>query len=395
MSFKPTKTEIVPPAKKYVRGEFEAPLGSDDEDNAEEQDSDEEVEFTNKATSKSAPKKNPFIAPASKTSSRYQPFTVDTAGAQEEETANPWLPIDSSKPVKTKAKALVTGKQDSKSVKNAHKHSKARQAALDEAEAAADPETARVTIDTNLTLKISRAKESDDEASDSDDEAAVQLIPTQGANSTSQRELVKMAFAGDNVVREFKKTKKQVADEDDDQVIDNTLPGWGSWAGTGLSRQQKANNKRKGKNLTVVKGIAQDKRKDRKLGHVIINEKRDKKVCGLGGRADGRVLTSDRLRCSKRPSCRTSLRPKRSTSGVCGCRLARNGRPSRRSRRRRCRGSWSRRDGWWSRLRRLSSRRRWGFCFYVFASWEKFGLVWRGINRRVHILELVRRVTAE
>lgn len=300
MSFKPGKPEAeAAPKKKNERGEFEAPPASDDED--EDKASDDEVEFTNKASSSSANanKKIPFTAPgASKpTNTRYQPFTNDLVS--EQEPVNPWLASESNKNlVKTKAKALVTGKQDSKGAKNAHKHSKARKAALDEAETAADPETSRVTIDTNLTLKMARTKYSDDEASDSDDEAAVQLIPTKGKSSTSQRELVKMAFAGDNVVREFKKGKKGIADEDGDQVVDNTLPGWGSWAGTGLSKQQKSANRRKGKNLSVIKGISKDKRKDRKLEKVIISEKRDKKVCLPRVRMfSGRVLITVLIGC--------------------------------------------------------------------------------------------------
>lgn len=85
-------------------------------------------------------------------------------------------------------------------------------------------------------------------------------------------------FAGDDetdLIDAFKKEKKQIEKEEGDQVIDNTLPGWGSWTGAGVSR--KAQNKAKGRFMTTIKGIAPEARKDVKLDRVIINEKRNKK----------------------------------------------------------------------------------------------------------------------
>ncbi|KAF8251082.1 small-subunit processome [Wilcoxina mikolae CBS 423.85] len=277
MSFKPGKKDDKPVSKKKrERQEFEAPPDSGDE--SEREEDEEEVEIANDASSKAPKQKNPFSAPngsGKALNDRQRPFAKDVA-EPEEEIVNPWLPQDASKNlVKPKAKALVTGKQESKGAKTNHKLSKARKTALDAAEEAADGDT-RITIDTNLTLKVARRQDTDDEA-EGDDEGQVQLIPTKGKKSESQRELVKMAFAGDNVVREFKKDKKQIADDDDDQVIDQTLPGWGSWAGTGLTKQQRNANKRR-KVLQTVKGINKDKRKDFKLEKVIINEKRDKKA---------------------------------------------------------------------------------------------------------------------
>jgi len=276
MSFKPGKKDEKPVSKKkQERGEFEAPPDSDDE--SEREEDEEEVEIANEASSIAPKQKNPLSAPngtGKVSNDRHRLFTKDVV--EHEETVNPWFPQDTSKTlVKPKAKALVTGKQESKGAKTIHKLSKARKSALDAAEEAADGDT-RITIDTNLTLKVARRQDTDDEA-EADDEGQVQLIPTKGKKSESQRELVKMAFAGDNVVREFKKDKKQIADDDDDQIIDQTLPGWGSWAGTGLSKQQRNANKRR-KVLQTVKGINKDKRKDFKLEKVIINEKRDKKV---------------------------------------------------------------------------------------------------------------------
>lgn len=90
------------------------------------------------------------------------------------------------------------------------------------------------------------------------------------------QEMVARAFAGEDVVGEFEREKNEVAEADDDKIIDNTLPGWGSWVGEGVSsREQK---RHQGRFLTKVEGIKKKNRKDAKLDKVIINEKRVKKV---------------------------------------------------------------------------------------------------------------------
>jgi U3 small nucleolar RNA-associated protein 14 len=65
-------------------------------------------------------------------------------------------------------------------------------------------------------------------------------------------------------------------EDEDEKIIDNTLPGWGSWTGDGLSKKEKARNK--GRFLTKSEGVQEQNRKDAKLQRVIINEKRVKKV---------------------------------------------------------------------------------------------------------------------
>ncbi|KAG5210077.1 Small nucleolar ribonucleoprotein complex subunit Utp14 [Trichophyton interdigitale] len=108
----------------------------------------------------------------------------------------------------------------------------------------------------------------DDERSDDEDEATMPVL-------LQNEELIKRAFAGDEVLETFRKEKKKTVEEEDDKVVEDTLPGWGSWAGAGLSRSDKKRVKR---TFTTVKGISADKRKDAKLDRVIINEKQVKKV---------------------------------------------------------------------------------------------------------------------
>ncbi|KAM5346602.1 hypothetical protein ACJ41O_009607 [Fusarium nematophilum] len=89
------------------------------------------------------------------------------------------------------------------------------------------------------------------------------------------QEMVARAFAGEDVVGDFEREKAEVAEEEDDKVVDNTLPGWGSWVGEGVSNREK--KRHQGRFLTKVEGIKKKDRKDAKLDKVIINEKRVKK----------------------------------------------------------------------------------------------------------------------
>ena len=91
------------------------------------------------------------------------------------------------------------------------------------------------------------------------------------------QELIKRAFAGADVVGDFEAEKKQTVEDEEEKVIDNTLPGWGSWVGEGVSKKEK--QRHKGRFLAKTEGIKEQNRKDAKLERVIINEKRVKKVC--------------------------------------------------------------------------------------------------------------------
>ncbi|KAF3393974.1 hypothetical protein F1880_005075 [Penicillium rolfsii] len=104
------------------------------------------------------------------------------------------------------------------------------------------------------------------EGTDSDDDNVPVLL--------KNHDLVKRAFAGDEVVQDFEQEKMDTIADEGDKVVDNTLEGWGSWAGDGISNREKKRQKR---NLTTVEGVKPEKRKDAKLSRVIINEKRIQK----------------------------------------------------------------------------------------------------------------------
>ncbi|KAI5297217.1 stearoyl-CoA 9-desaturase, partial [Ascosphaera pollenicola] len=79
----------------------------------------------------------------------------------------------------------------------------------------------------------------DDETSDSDSDSESK-VPVLLKNA----DLIKRAFAGDEVLDTFEKEKHDVMEEEDDKVVDTTLPGWGSWIGDGLSKKEKEEKKK-------------------------------------------------------------------------------------------------------------------------------------------------------
>ncbi|KAL8734685.1 MAG: hypothetical protein Q9166_001341 [cf. Caloplaca sp. 2 TL-2023] len=89
------------------------------------------------------------------------------------------------------------------------------------------------------------------------------------------QELVRRAFAGDDVVAEFEKEKEETMQSEDEKVIDKTLAGWGHWTGEGIGK--KAQRRNKNRVLSKQEGIPKAQRQDAKLDKVIINEKRVKK----------------------------------------------------------------------------------------------------------------------
>lgn len=96
------------------------------------------------------------------------------------------------------------------------------------------------------------------------------------SQETKQQEIIKQAFAGDDLFAEFKAEKEAIEEADAPKVQDLTLPGWGSWAGQGVPEKEQ-----KTKILKLPapgEGISKSKRKDSNLQNVIINEKQNKRL---------------------------------------------------------------------------------------------------------------------
>lgn len=183
---------------------------------------------------------------------------------------NPWLAAveDAVNNQGTRSDSATKSKDKaSKAATKLKKRQKASAAAAEE-----------VMIDTNkvITSKVVGngivlgGGESDDEDEEVDPTSQMQH---KAKTTLSQRELVKAAFANDDVVNEFEVEKQRVIDEDAPKDEDIFLPGWGSWGGKGAKK-----SKSKKPIIKHTPGIDASKRKDAKLAHVIINEKKDKKA---------------------------------------------------------------------------------------------------------------------
>ncbi|NWW34831.1 UT14A protein, partial [Panurus biarmicus] len=84
-----------------------------------------------------------------------------------------------------------------------------------------------------------------------------------------QRGMITEAFAGDDVVADFRREKRKAEEEAKPQPVSLVLPGWGEWGGTGLKPSA-----RKVKRF-LIKPPAAPPRKDQHLPHVIMSEKRN------------------------------------------------------------------------------------------------------------------------
>ena len=98
----------------------------------------------------------------------------------------------------------------------------------------------------------------------------------------TNQDLIRRAFAGDDVLSSFAAEKAATITSEAPQTISTALPGWGSWTGAGISakaekRALASQNRFNKSTLTTMPGIEADKRVDKNLDKVIVNEKRVKK----------------------------------------------------------------------------------------------------------------------
>ncbi|XP_040261075.1 U3 small nucleolar RNA-associated protein 14 homolog A isoform X1 [Bufo bufo] len=86
---------------------------------------------------------------------------------------------------------------------------------------------------------------------------------------TSQKLIIQEAFAGDDVIGDFLKEKRDAAKAAKPKDLSLVLPGWGEWGGTDLKVSRKKRRK------FIIKAPPAPPRKDERLSNVIINEKRN------------------------------------------------------------------------------------------------------------------------
>lgn len=179
------------------------------------------------------------------------------SASDEAEDVNPWLADNDTEEAMQKSRKIhKVDKSSSKLSKSAQKIAKNKK------RSASEREDEDAIIDMHETLKTKDIHDSDNENSDNENNDDGLMF--------KQKDLIKQAFAGDDVVREFEKEKRQVVKDEGDKEEDLTLPGWGDWAG--------GKKKPKKKIVRKIDGVVQkDKRKDKNLKNVIINERVNKK----------------------------------------------------------------------------------------------------------------------
>ncbi|XP_019516917.1 PREDICTED: U3 small nucleolar RNA-associated protein 14 homolog A-like, partial [Hipposideros armiger] len=94
-------------------------------------------------------------------------------------------------------------------------------------------------------------------------------IELEDEQERDQKQVIKEAFAGDDVIRDFLKEKREAVEVSKPEDMDLTLPGWGEWGGVGLKPSAKKRRR------FLIKAPEGPPRKDKNLPNVIINEKRN------------------------------------------------------------------------------------------------------------------------
>lgn len=209
----------------------------------------------------------------------FAEFDSEEDNEPSDDESNPWLAVDTKNAGRKKKSVTVVGRDSSNAEKSQDRVRKQKEQIRSNGKKVSATDG---IIDMNQTLKVVDPFGSDVESDDNlDEEALSTLIEAKAKKSNKnsgsnrvvfkQTDLVKRAFAADDVVAEFEEEKRLIAEEDGDKEVDVTLPGWGSWGGSDIAPKKKF--------IKKVKGVVNEKnRKDYNLNGVILNEKINKKA---------------------------------------------------------------------------------------------------------------------
>ncbi|KAL8855103.1 MAG: hypothetical protein Q9221_000009 [Calogaya cf. arnoldii] len=251
------------------RGEFEEKLDSDDEAAETAQPNDEELQIIVDGTDLGKPSAQKKRSSSLKKSRETKVPSTQPSEAIED---NPWLSGGKPKSNARDRKAQDKGAAAiiSNELPQTMSGSSTRGTQVKSAQKAARLAGAEQIIPKDLAPNRTSGK---DDSSDEEEGAAEE------GNSRPfmlrNQELVRQAFAGDDVVTNFEKEKEERMESEDEKVVDETLAGWGHWTGAGIGK--KARRQNRNRVVSKQEGIPKAKRQDAKLDKVIINEKRVKK----------------------------------------------------------------------------------------------------------------------
>lgn len=271
MKSQTSSTKAHQPDRKAEKNEFEERPGSNDEDDEgrdEAKNEDVDIVVDNSSVRVKA---NAEEKPSLGDKHRRKPYEAQEASTPEA-SENPWL-MGSKKGLNASrrrtqnpdAGAIISNTPAVNAVPTPAEKAKPRSALKGARQAEASRQSVRPS---QKPAKPAIALDHPDSDNQSDNAETLPFV-------LRSQDLVRKAFAGDEVVANFEQEKRATIQDEDEKVIDNTLPGWGSWTGAGIGK--KAERRNKGKVLTKVPGVAAEKRQDAKLDRVIINEKRLKK----------------------------------------------------------------------------------------------------------------------
>ncbi|KAL8774361.1 MAG: hypothetical protein Q9209_001112 [Squamulea sp. 1 TL-2023] len=261
----PTRSEV-----REQRSEFEANIDSNDEAADFERPDDEVLQIIVDGTNPQKPAAKTASLPITRQPREAKSALTPPSGAIED---NPWLsggkPKRGRKGQDSGAAAIISNELPSTSLSGGGNAQKAAKVAR------------KVLSKPKQMLSAPRSAGDDDGGGGDDGDGASDGEEEEGEERNRRpfvlrnQELVRRAFAGDDVVANFKKEKEEAIQSEDEKVIDKTLAGWGHWTGAGIGKKAQRRNKKRV--LSKQEGIPKAQRKDAKLDKVIINEKRVKK----------------------------------------------------------------------------------------------------------------------